>query len=731
MDDRRKTILAIVALAFLIGAVAVFYGVRQGDRQVGSTPLDFNRCAYVAWTFLWTFCVVFAAWATGVRLLSRFHISEVTTLERGLFSLALGFSCIIALAFAAAAIGFYRPIAVLSLVYIFIVFRTLRRRTGGYVTPQLVNSSTSELSLWFRPFAVAVLVILMLPNLLGCLTPPSTWDELTYHLVIPKTYIEHGGFARADYLVYFDIPHNVNLLYGFALAAHSPESAHLLHFAFGIMTAGLLLALGKRFYNETSGWFAALIFLTTPVVMLETRAAMVDVAMAFFFLAAVYALFLWWETGRARFVTLAAVFTGILTGCKYQGIYGFVVLLVMLLAVSARREKHFSLGHIRALIVFVIVSALIIAPWLVKNALATGNPVYPNLYGIFGGKDWSPQLADHLRLWLHSMGMGKGIRDFFLLPWRLTVRGAHSYSRFSGILTPFYFFSLPLLVFTFLPGQPGRRTRITLRLLALFIIYLAIWFLGSQQMRFLIPALALLALVSGDIFAQVFKPATASLKEGESPPLRTGPLACHSERSEESHSPVTNLPFKDHVSLAGISKIVSRRRQTGWLLALVFVFVGLISISADLSDVYLEGANISLAFGTGNRDDFLTHVRGVDVHPMILYINSSLPKDARILMLFENRGYYLTRSYIADGTFEVSRIIPWFSEAATPQETLEILKRRGITHILLNQTYAADYSGNFIRKFYPNFTAKFEIFRQSYLEEAKRIGNVILFKVSG
>jgi hypothetical protein len=494
-----------------------------------------------------------------------------------------------------------------------------------------------------------------------------------YHLVIPKTYIENGGFDRIDYLLFFDMPHNINLLYGFSLMGRSAESSHLISFAFGILTATALISFCRKFYSEISGWFAALIFITTPVVMLETNAALVDVAMAFFFCVCVYAVFLWWENARIGFLVLAAIIMGIIVGCKYQGIYCFGALLIVLLAVPPRDCAHFSSKHIISTIVFIVVTTLLIIPWLIKNLVFTGNPVYPNLYGLFGGKDWLPQISDQLNFWLQSIGMGRSAKDFLLLPWRLTVRATHYYSRFSGIITPFYFFTLPLIFFV------SQKTRITFRLLLICLIYIVLWFLGSQQMRFLIPMLAILAIINGHILAQLFNK----------------------------------------------GKIIN----TAAFLAIVFLIVGFVSISADLSDVYLSGSYVSQAFGTGDRDEFLTNVRSIKVHPVIKFVNKSLPENSVILMIFENRGYYLEREYIADGAYEASRILLWFNVNMSPQETLSILNTRGITHILVNETYAKDYPGTVIGRFYPKYLEGFENFRKNYLREIKRADSVVLYEI--
>lgn len=44
------------------------------------------------------------------------------------------------------------------------------------------------------------------------------------------------------------------------------------------------------------------------------------------------------------------------------------------------------------MIPYIIGVALTITPWLAKNVVETGNPVYPLLYTVFGGRDWDPEL---------------------------------------------------------------------------------------------------------------------------------------------------------------------------------------------------------------------------------------------------------------------------------------------------------------------------------------------------
>jgi hypothetical protein len=317
---------------------------------------------------------------------------------------------------------------------------------------------------------------------------------------------------------------------------------------------------------------------------------------------------------------------------------------------------------------------VLLLPWLIRNFILTGNPVYPNLYWLFDGRDWSPALANHLSIWLQSMGMGKGIGDFLLLPWRMTVYGWYTYERFAGIITPFYFFPLVLIPFAL------RRVRLTLFLLLGVITYLACWFLGSQQVRFFMPGLALMSIVAGSLIARCFGP------EGY---------------------------FKSPITIV-----------------LVYVIIAAVSLLTDPRDLRFLGQNLGVAIGRGNKAQFLEQTCSVDIHPMVEHINANLPDDAKILMLFENRGYYLERDYVADGTFEVSRIAQMIATAESPDSLYAQLKQKGITHLLINTVYWKSYSGGFIRRFFPGFEAKLTRFKEHYLEEVAKKRWAILYRIN-
>jgi len=674
-----RTPIAILLTVLSLFLLFTFFHYRHFDAQIGPLFVSPHRVLAQLATLLFVAIFLCSALLVGLSLVRRYNLFSQWSATELLVAVGVGLSAYILVSFLLATLGGYGKLLAWILILLPIIVRV--DLLGAFFRRCMhALKGTLEAGPRLPVVFIAILCIVLLPTFIATLTPPNHWDELVYQLTIPKEYVQAGGFVRMDYLVYFDAPHNMNLLYTFCLLAANDIAARLLHFSLGILSAMMLFVLCKRFYDTTSGWIAVLIFLSTPIVITELKAALADLGMTFFFLLSVYMILRWTEERRRGLIVLAGVFCGMMLGCKYPAVYGLFALLVMLIArpilgqpLATSSVKRVT-PPVYGLVIFCSLTVLLLLPWLIKNLALTGNPVYPNLYWLFDGRDWSPALAKHLSIWLQSMGMGKGIGDFLLLPWRMTVYGWYTYDRFAGIITPFYFLPLVLIPFAW------RHTRLTLYLLLAVVTYLAFWFLGSQQVRFFIPGLALLSIVAGSLIARCFAP------EG----YFKGPLT----------------------------------------IVLVYVIIAAVSLLIDPRDLSFLGQNLGVAIGRSNKAQFLEQTCSVDIQPMVEYSNANLPKDAKILMLFENRGYYLERDYVADGTFEVSRIAQMIATAESPEVFYAQLKQKGITHLLINTIYWNKYSADFIRRFFPAFEAKLAQFKEHYLEEVTKKRWAILYRIN-
>jgi hypothetical protein len=679
MKNILRTPLALLLIVLSLFLILTFLQYRNLDAPGGPLFVSPHRVLARLATLFFILLFLCSALLVGLSIIRRYNLFTQWSPTELLVALAVGLTGYTLASFLLAALGAYRKWLAWVIILLPIIVRL------DLLIPfskRCMDSFKNALEAGPRVPVVffGILCFVLLPTLIATLTPPNHWDELVYQLTIPKEYVRAGGFVRMDYLVYFDAPHNVNLLYTLCLLAANDISARLLHFCLGIFSAIVLFVLCKRYYDAISGWVAALIFLATPIVMTELKAALVDLGMTFFFLLSVYMILRWKEERRRGLIVLAGIFSGIMLGCKYPAIYALPALLMLIIAspIPAQQNQISSTRRsgsaMHGLIIFCLLTLLFLLPWLIKNFILTGNPVYPNLYRIFDGRDWSPALARHVSIWLQSMGMGKGLGDFLLLTWRMTVYGWHTYERFAGIITPFYFFPLIFIPFAW------RRTRLTLHLLLAVVIYMACWFWGSQQVRFFIPGLALMSIVAGSLIARCF---------------------------------AQNGYFKSPLPIV-----------------LSYMVIAGVSLLIDPRDLNFLGQNLGVAFGRDSKAQFLEQTCSVDIQPMVDYINTNLSNDARILMLFENRGYYLERDYVADGTFEVSRIAQMITTADSPEALYAQLKQKGITHVLINTVYWNSPAGDFIRRFFPIFEEKLAQFKERYLEEVTKRRWAILYRIN-
>ena len=160
--------------------------------------------------------------------------------------------------------------------------------------------------------------------------------------------------------------------------------------------------------------------------------------------------------------------------------------------------------------------------------------------------------------------------------------------------------------------------------------YISFFFMMGIQMRYLLPALALLSIVAAY--------------------AADGLLA---------------------IDKAGIDKVFG--------LALVFpLLFNLQHYARDTTH------KIPVALGLEPRSEYLS--RTVDVYDMYSYVNSNLPSSAKLIAPWEVRRYYVDRDFITPNTGADA----WegnFGSSRDPGEILEKLRELGVTHVMINHNY--------------------------------------------
>ena len=220
-------------------------------------------------------------------------------------------------------------------------------------------------------------------------TPPNSWDSLSYHLSRAAFWSQSGhvGYIPDAYDVRMDgSPPNAELVLTAVFdVTRSERLVGFVEFVAALACSLGVYTLARRLaFPAREAAFAALVFLTLPVVLLQAPTTQNDLVAASGLTAA--AVFL---TGTSRAgMVLAALATALAVGTKVPAIYGLPLLFVLALTAPAPNRR---IARLLALIAGTAVGAY----WYVVN-LSAGAVLGPSggpEGGISGGYFRPPREA--------------------------------------------------------------------------------------------------------------------------------------------------------------------------------------------------------------------------------------------------------------------------------------------------------------------------------------------------
>jgi len=105
------------------------------------------------------------------------------------------------------------------------------------------------------------------------------------------------------------------------------------------------------------------------------------------------------------------------------------------------------------------------------------------------------------------------------------------------------------------------------------------------------------------------------------------------------------------------------------------------------------------SFLSGREDRVAYLRRRLDYYPAVNYLNRTLPREARVLLLFAgDQGYYFDREYRFAAYFSGEGLRPLLERAADGEALYEGFAGRGLTYILTRDDLLAGYlAANFDR----------------------------------
>jgi 4-amino-4-deoxy-L-arabinose transferase-like glycosyltransferase len=617
----RRGLAAAALIVWLFLVIAAYYAVHKpfGLPQlagIGQAMLDLG---------LWLGTLVIAA-GWGWRLAGRWP--DTAPVERLVFGLGLGLA---ALGYSVMALGFaglLRPLGMIVLGAGLLLWQVLRPQS-------LVAAWQAARSAVARPrghfewlMAGAALSSLAL-TLIWALAPPYAFDAAVYHLRQVSLYLaEHSIFVPVD-SAYAGFPGLWQMLFAFSAALGGDSAAQLVHFTCLTLTVLAAAALGRRLWSVDLTWPLAALLTAVPTLLLVAAWPYVDVALAFYTLLLCYALVVWLQTGgTARWLVLAALMCGTAMEIKYTALW-YPLAGAALILLRARRDGLRSTLH---LALFAAVTAVVAAPWYVRNWLLTGNPVYPY---VWGGPLWDAGRT----LWWDRPGTGLIGEPWRLLtaPWEMTIFGSEGLAGYQATLGPLLLVLVPGLLVLW--PRLSSTERCGLGWLGLFggVLY-AVWLWGIArsallvQSRLLLPVFPLLALAAALVLQRLRGMDTRVLS-------------------------------------------VSWLVKAGVALVLAFNLV-------TLTSRFARDNPPAALLGVESRFDYVGRRVGTAYAAALDQVNA-LPPGAQILFLWEPRTYHCRRACLPDSLYD--NLVYLVRQHGSAAGLAEALAAQGVTHVLLNR----------------------------------------------
>ncbi|KPL78849.1 hypothetical protein ADN00_06450 [Ornatilinea apprima] len=560
-------------------------------------------------------------------------------IEAFVFSMALGLGSLSFLSLGLAFLGQYTPASLLMIMgatalggLVWLLASRIRIGAHNQLDESLEISLREPTNgLWW-----GILFTVGMISLVGALAPESEYDALWYHLWLPAQWLQSGHPVDIleEYISLY--PMNWSLLYGAAMTVGNVISAKLIHWAALLLCALSLAAFTRRFFPQAPALLAAAVFVATPTVLWESTTAYNDLGLTFYLFLAIYALERYMESDQRKWLLLTGLMVGLAMAIKHLALFG-LLLLAIILFLQRLGKKEWKRGLVEAGVLGII--GLVLAlPYYARSALASGNPFFPEMFGIFGAtppQRWDWVTESGLNAFKARFGFGRSLPALMGLPWLLTTRAY----RFGGFLGCAYLLLLPWGVLDWRDARWWRWAGFALA-------YLALWAspISSFQLRFLVPLTPLLAVLA----AAGYERLQATLRAAV-PRLRplTLPLL------------MTLLLW---ISLPPFTALADGPGYGGWLTHVV------------------RQAPIAVVSGGESEQDYLSRV--LSSYPAWNYINQNTPVDAYILTFSGGDHLYSQRRRLrSDST--LARPATW--QAQTESQALQWLRQAGITHILADQ----------------------------------------------
>jgi len=550
--------------------------------------------------------------------------SDLSPADRVFLALTLGFDLLIVCLFPLAWGGLlsFLPLrAVLVAALGVVAFQLLRRA-------RLVDRRA-------LPWHALVFAGLSLAFFGAGLSYPFSWDDLVYQVTVPLRWHASNGMPVLPDVPYSGFPGAFSLLNLLLIDTGGILAPAVFNAGLWLVLALQLSSLLATNMGRWQGTILALSFALSWPAIIEAVSAYAELFLVLH-IAAIACLWIRKSASKAsepRTQVLLGVVTGMAASIKLTGMIVPVLATVLAASVSWCRAPRSARAFLARSGAFLLPLILLLTVFYSRPALLTGNPLHPYFASLF--TDDEAALASskyHHDAGTERFGVPLELSaatfgHFAAAPFELASGPLGDIAEFDGLIGMqfmLHFLLVGCLMLSWIRGRT-RDARPWILLACGFGLY-AFWFLTSQQARFLMPACFLLTLAASFAWPLLSRLARAAV---------TVLLPVLS---------LLSIPLPNYHLLAGVFRV-----HTG--------SVGLLE--------YLDFAN---------PDRYVYACQA---------IHEQTPPDARVLLLFEQRGLYIPRDYCIGTPFFQGKYFTPAGRNWTREGFLAVLAEERISHILV------------------------------------------------
>ncbi len=474
------------------------------------------------------------------------------------------------------------------------------------------------------------------------LAPPIAKDTLLYHFSVPKAFIaQHSNaFIEGNIASYLALGTEMHALWAMLLGnIVSPRAGEAAAGVTTFLFFPLLLAAvfgWARELNISRSWSLAAVLMVAaiPTAFHVASSGYTDLSLALYISLAVYSLCRWWRTPVIAPLVFAAIFLGGALAVKLTTLF---VIAAFALIILLRGRGEVKAGKI-VLTGFgaLLLAGVIASPWYLRNWSATGSPVFPFYMSIWKGeaKGWDVERSN-LFQGMNSQygGAAEQPVNYLTAPLRLSLAAQpEDANLYDGVLGAAFLIGLPLLIWALWRRRLAPEVVIAAGVAG--VIYL-FWLFSSQQMRYLLPLVPLLAIA----------------------------IAASAEK---------------------VGELATRR---AWMyVAIAASAFGILTSAAWFS----QKAPLRVVLGGETRDQYLA--RNLDYYPFYRAINQDTATDAKIWLINMRRDTYnIDRAVVSDYLFEDWTLRKMLWESRNTQELKGKASSLGVQYVLTRHDFIFDY----------------------------------------